>query len=171
MIETSRLTLRPWKESDWPSVNAILGDADVMQFSDHGVLTEKQQAAWFQAALASGNKLEPPFLLAIERKQNRQIVGYISLVSDLERVQPGDAEIGFRLARNVWGQGCATEAVSALLEMPLSGKRPDRIVAIVDPHNSRSVHVLQKVGMTYCRDIMLEGYDYPDHLYAYDLVR
>lgn len=171
MIETSRLTLRPWKESDWWSVNAILGDADVMQFSDHGVLTEKQQASWFQAALASRNKLELPFVLAIEGKQDRQIIGYISLMRDLERVQQGDAEIGFRLARNAWGQGYATETVAALIENLLPGNRLDRIVAIVDPHNSRSVHVLQKVGMSYCRDIMLEGYDYPDHLYAYALVR
>lgn len=170
MIETSRLTLRPWKDSDWPFVSAILGDADVMQFSDHGVLTAKQQASWFQHALASGNKLALPFVLAIESNQDRQIVGYISLGCDLERVQQGDVEIGFRLARNAWGHGYATEAVAALIGNALPGKRPDRIVAIVDPHNSRSVHVLQKVGMSYCNDVMFDGYDHPDHLYAYDLV-
>ncbi|MET1414421.1 GNAT family N-acetyltransferase [Roseibium sp. HPY-6] len=171
MIETSRLKLRPWKVGDWPSVNAILGNADVMQFSDQGVLTEGQQVAWFQAALGSGNKHELPHVFAIERKQDRQIVGYISLGSDPERVQPDDVEIGFRLARNAWGQGYATEAVTALIEKPLLGKQSDRIVAIVDPHNSRSLHVLSKVGMSYRHDVMFEGYDYPDHLYAYDLVR
>lgn len=141
-----------------------------MQFSDHGVLNEEQQAAWFQAALGSGNKHELPRVFAIERKRDRQIFGYISLGSDPGRVQPSDVEIGFRLARNAWGQGYAAEAVTALIEKPLLEKRPDRFVAIVDPHNSRSVHVLSKAGMSYRYDVMFEGYDYPDHLYAYDLV-
>ena len=169
MIEACRLTLSPWKESDWLSAKAILCDADVMQFSDHGVLTETQQAAWFQAALASGNKLELPLVLAIEKKQDRQTIGYISLGCDPERVRHGDAEIGFRLARDAWGLGYATEAVTALVETPQMTKPVNRIVAIVDPHNTRSIGVLRKAGMSYRLDVMFEGDDYPDHLYVRDL--
>ena len=41
-----------------------------------------------------------------------------------------------------------------------------RVVAIVDPNNRQSVRVLQKIGMTYERDVMFEGYDYPDHRFS-----
>jgi RimJ/RimL family protein N-acetyltransferase len=37
---------------------------------------------------------------------------------------------------------------------------------LIDPGNIASVHVAKKLGMHYEKDIILEGYDHPDHLYA-----
>ncbi|WP_422034430.1 GNAT family N-acetyltransferase [Roseibium sp.] len=150
-------------------MNAILGDPDVMQFSDRGVLGEKDQAAWLQNAIASNDQYSLPGFFAIERRQDRRIIGYISLSRDLTRVERGEAEIGFRLAKQAWGQGYASEAVAAMIETFAHLPATAKIVAIVDPHNLKSVKVLEKAGMAYCRDIMFPGYDYPDHLYVRDL--
>jgi [ribosomal protein S5]-alanine N-acetyltransferase len=65
-----------------------------------------------------------------------------------------DLELGFHLARSYWGHGYATEAASACLAWAQT-HRPERIVAIVDPHHHASQHVLNKLGMS------LIG---PDHL-------
>lgn len=140
-----------------------------MQFSDKGVLSDKEQDTWFQAALATGRRSGLPAVFAIETKRQRLVIGYVSLGCDPERVGQGDAEIGFRLARDAWGLGYATEAVTALVETPRMTEPANRIVAIVDPHNTRSIGVLRKAGMSYRNDIMFGGYDYPDHLYARDL--
>jgi len=107
-----------------------------------------------------------PGLLAIERKRDEHVIGYISLSRDLKRVGSRDAEIGFRLATPAWGEGYATEAASGMIDASKSITFADRIVAIVDPNNRRSVQVLKKVGMIYDSEIMFEGYDYPDHLYT-----
>ena len=41
-----------------------------------------------------------------------------------------------------------------------------RLVALVDPGNTASIRVIEKIGMEYEKDIMMPGYDYPDRSYA-----
>lgn len=163
MIETDRLLLRRWQMADLPHLDAILGDHAVMEFSDGGALSKADQAAWLQRSQVTTNPGQGLGMFAIERKQDANVIGYISLSSDLERVAEGEAEIGIRLAKDAWGRGYATEALLAIIRH-VSG--PLRVVAIVDPDNSRSVRVLGKAGMTYERDIFFEGYDHADHLYV-----
>jgi ribosomal-protein-alanine N-acetyltransferase len=40
------------------------------------------------------------------------------------------------------------------------------LIALIDPDNTVSIHVAQKLGMHYEKDVMLEGYTHPDQLYA-----
>ncbi|MCV7054735.1 GNAT family N-acetyltransferase [Mycolicibacterium gilvum] len=56
-----------------------------------------------------------------------------------------DLELGFHLAREYWGHGCATEAASACLGWALIN-RTERVVAIVDPQHRTSQRVLTKLG-------------------------
>jgi len=166
MIETERLRLRRWANSDIEQIHLLLADPDVMQFSENGALSEYDQMTWLQRATTQQPKGALPDCLAIERKQDNRVIGYVSLTQDLARVQSGDVEIGFRLIKSVWGRGYATEATHRLIcAIKLRG-RFDRIVGIVDPTNRRSVRVLKKLGMTLTGGIMLDGYTYADHLYA-----
>ncbi len=41
-----------------------------------------------------------------------------------------------------------------------------RLVALIDPSNEASIRVATNTGMKFEKDVMLEGYDYPDHLYS-----
>ena len=81
----------------------------------------------------------------------------------------GEAELGFRLAYDYWGRGIATEAAQAMVAHATCLQKTQRVVAIVDPNNRQSLRVLQKIGMAYERDVMFEGYDYPDHRFSLDL--
>lgn len=171
VIETQRLRMGRWRPEDRRFVAAILGDRDVMQFSETGALDEADQTAWLATATAAEKSESLPGVLTIERKRDEEIIGYVSLTRDPKRVQRGDAEIGFRLARHAWAQGYATEAAGGIIEAARGHPVIERIVAIVDPNNHRSVHVLKKAGMAFERDIAFEGYDYPDHLYVRELRR
>lgn len=171
MIETQRLRLRHWRLEDRPFVAAILGDRDVMEFSETGALDKADQDVWLTTATAAGQSGPLPGMMAIERKRDEEIIGYISLSCDLNRVDRGDAEIGFRLAKHAWTRGYATEAAGGIIEAARGYPVIERIVAIVDPNNHPSVHVLKKAGMAFERDIAFDGYDYPDHLYVRDLTR
>ncbi len=166
MYETERLRLRPWSQTDLRFLAAILGDRDVMEFSDTGVLDEQAQATWLSRMIAGGTSSVLPGTLAIERKQDGRVIGYFSLSANPERVDAGDAEIGFRLARHAWTQGYASEAIARIIEAAIDFEAINRIVAIVDPNNRRSIHVLRKADLVYVRDIMFDGYDYPDHVYV-----
>lgn len=160
MIRTPRLYLRPWQPTDLPALPAILGCAEVMRFSMTGPLSDQEQQRWLSAAC-----LRAPETLAIEETETRGVIGYIGLTHHPDRIGPSDRELGFRLARHVWGRGIATEAARAVVETQHHPK-VRRIVAIVDPSNQPSVRVLGKIGMRYVQDLMLPGYDYPDHLHA-----
>lgn len=169
MIETERLHLRRWDNSDIHQIHLLLADPDVMQFSENGALNERDQMTWLQRATTRQPESALPGCLAIERKSDNEVIGYVSLTQDPGRVQTGDAEIGFRLMKRVWGRGYATEAAHRLIcATHLSGSF-ERIVGIVDPANHRSVRVLKKLGMTLLGGIVLDGYTYADHLYAMDV--
>ena len=47
--------------------------------------------------------------------------------------------------------------------------RFDRAIAIVDPDNGASLRVVEKLGMRFEREVMFEGYEHADLLYALEL--
>ena len=65
-----------------------------------------------------------------------------------------------------WGKGYATEAAGAVRDYGLGVLGRRRLVAIIDPQNAASIRVAEKIGMHFEKEVMLEGYTYPDHLYA-----
>lgn len=169
MIETERLWLRAWHGDDAYAVHDILGDPSVMQYSDKGALTKRAQAQWLLGAVSPQTIDTLPVCLAITRKQDGRCLGYVSLSCDCNRVGPNDAEIGFRLAQWAWSQGYATEAAQEMISTASAREETHRISAIVDPNNRRSIRVLKKLGMSLKGGVMLDGYDYADHLYAINM--
>ena len=170
-IETPRLILRPWRMTDAAFVGGIMADPEVMEFSDHGALAPEQYADWLRSAMAAELHFGLPECFAIEDQCSQKVIGYIRHGHDPKRVAPGSAELGFRLVASAWGQGFAVEAGQAVIAASQVAGLAARVVAIVDPNHLRSVRVLQKLGLRYDRDIMLPGYDYPDHLYQRDFRR
>lgn len=170
-IETDRLILRRWREADASGVAALLGDPDVMEFSDHGPLDTPAQQAWLQSAISSPGNDPLSGLLAIEHKATGKVIGYVRLFRDLKRVGETEAELGFRLIKSAWGQGYASEACRGVIDQARLTRSAEKIVAIVDPGNLNSIRVLDKLGMHEVGGIMFEGYDYPDRIYAMSLSR
>ncbi|MEL6550076.1 MAG: GNAT family N-acetyltransferase [Pseudomonadota bacterium] len=160
---TPRLLLRRWVPEDAARLRAILGDAEVMAFSDHGPLDMASQAKWHTDAMSGAGEESPGRgVWAIEERASGAVIGYVSLKAAPERLGPDECELGFRFARRSWGRGLATEAVRGVIE----AAGDTEVVAIVDPGNTASVALLKKLGGIMQRDVMLEGYDHPDHLYA-----
>jgi RimJ/RimL family protein N-acetyltransferase len=58
-------------------------------------------------------------------------------------------EIGWRLARERWGQGYATEAAAEVLRFGFTGAGLDRIVSILDVENVRSKRVMESWGCAF----------------------
>lgn len=79
-------------------------------------------------------------------KQTDRLVGTVIL-----KPLPDDTkvEVGWHVARDDWGRGFATEAGRAAIVYGFSGLGLERIFAIVDPDNTPSVRVTQRLGMTH----------------------
>ena len=86
----------------------------------------------------------------------RRMIGFCGL-------QPLDGttevEIGWWLALNSWGQGLATEAARRALQDGFERAGLARIVAVALAANRASIHVMEKLGMKYERDMVHRGFE------------
>lgn len=162
--ETDRLILRHFHIRDLDALAGVFGDAEVMRFGPGPQDTAWVQE-WLRACLANYQAWGfGPY--AVMEKHTRQTLGYCGLTyfPDLGR-QP-EVEIGYRLARAHWGRGYATEAAQTVRDYAFAVLGLPRLIAMIDPGNTASIRVAEKLGMHYENEIMLEGYTHPDHIYA-----
>jgi len=142
----------------------IFCDPDVMRFSD-GVKTKEWVRAWLEACLERYQTWGfGPYAVLEQNSQN--VIGYCGLFFFPELDGQAEVEIGYRLARSAWGQGYATEAAFAVRDYAFTTLGMKRLIAMIDPSNLASIRVAEKMGMHYDKDILLEGYTHPDHVYV-----
>lgn len=77
-------------------------------------------------------------------------------------------EVGWAVRGAYQGQGYATEIGRASLGYAFDDLQADEVVAFTEPHNVRSRAVMERLGMTYERDIFHDGYDFVLYAIASD---
>jgi len=147
MIETDRLILRRWRDADRDPYAAMMADPDVGSWLG-GTETRAQTDARIdlrEVELATTG-WGP---LAMERKADGAFLGCAGL-SPVEAPLPlaTSIEIGWRLARDAWGAGYASEAARALLDDGFNRRGLAEIVAFTAESNLRSQAVMNRLGMT-----------------------
>jgi [ribosomal protein S5]-alanine N-acetyltransferase len=165
VLETERLILRHFHVFDGDALTRVFCDAEVMRFGP-GVQTERWIQDWLHNCLENYYQKLGFGPWAVIEKARRELIGYCGLFYFPDVAGQPEIEIGYRLARAVWGQGYATEAVLAVREYSFNVLCLPRLIALIDPQNVASVRVAEKAGLRYEKEILLEGYTYPDHLYA-----
>ncbi len=146
VLETGRLLLRPWRVVE----AAVL--RELWTERDSRVPPHRRIDAAGRPTLAdledSIRRSRPSSigLLAVERKEAGDIIGYCGLV-DSARAPRGEPELAFELLRRVWRQGYATEASLAVVDWARSSGF-ERLWASVWDWNTASRQVLAKVGFT-----------------------
>jgi ribosomal-protein-alanine N-acetyltransferase len=154
-IETSRLILREFLQSDLQALAPILADPLVMKFSTMGRYSTSQTEKAIDNFIDSYKQFGFGFW-AVTLKESYQLVGYCGLAIDRidERDEP---EIGYRLDSKFWGKGFATEAASASIQYGLNRFKLPYILGAAQRQNIASVRVLEKTGMTFDREIIFRG--------------
>lgn len=165
LIHTKRLLLRPLRLPDADALSWVFCDPEVMRFSD-GLRTPEWVLAWVQGWLAEDASRVIPAPWAVVEKTNDVVLGYCGLFDCPDVNGRPEIEIGYRLARAYWGNGYATEAAGAVRDFAFSTLNLTRLIAMIDPQNTASIRVAEKIGMHYARDVMFPGYTHPDRVYA-----
>lgn len=143
VLETKRLRLRPFRRGDEDDLARHLDDWDITQqlaLSPHPFDLEHAEA-WIGECLAQPNGPKYGLRFAIEAPGETGLVGSAGL-------SPGNIgfELGYWIARSLWGLGYATEAASALVGLGFAGLNLEEIKALVFGENPASVRVLEKIG-------------------------
>lgn len=155
-LETPRLRLRRWRDEDYGPFAALNADPEVTEFL--GGRYGRDESDALAAHIARHHDAHGFGPWAVEIRDGPAFVGFVGLMHvAFEAPFTPAVEIGWRLARPVWGRGIATEAARRALEhADHIGVGP--IVSFTSLANERSRAVMARVGLV--RD--LDGdFDHP----------
>lgn len=143
LIETERLLLRKFRESDFEDYFQIFSDPEVTRYIGNGKAMARSEAWMSMASIFGHWQLRGYGLLAVEERTSKVVVGRIGFINP--EGWPG-FELGWSLNRHYWGKGYATEGAKALLDYGFRELKQDRIVSLIYPGNIRSIRVAEKLG-------------------------
>ncbi|MEK4029617.1 GNAT family protein [Pseudobacillus sp. FSL P4-0506] len=146
-LYTERLHLRKMTIADSSSLFKIWADPEVTQFMNIQHFTNEDEAKEMITYLEKLSQDNQAVRFSIVEVLSNEIIGscgYNSLDFDNAKT-----EIGYDIARMHWGNGYATEAVSALIDYSFNALNFNRVEAKVEPQNVNSIKVLKKLGFTF----------------------
>ncbi len=158
VLETERLRLTAWEASDSISFRAIASDPDVMRYITDGKPLPDEQAQEFVRRQIENFATRGfcMWKLLDRSRADTRIIGFCGLQPLIVEGQ-SEVEVGWWLAKDCWGKGLATEAARTAMGDGFRRVRLRRVVAIARPDNLASLRVMQKLGMTYERDLIYKG--------------
>lgn len=149
-FRTGRLVARDWDPADATAAFAIYGRDDVMRWlgpQPRRAVASVEEMAGRIEVMAERAAARPEFgLWPLELKSSGEVIG-AALLQPL----PGSevVEIGWHLNPDYWGNGYATEAGAGAIGLAFGPRGLDRVVAVVDPDNVRSLAVCGRLGMKH----------------------
>jgi len=161
-LESSRVLLRGWKESDLTPWIALNLDPENLKYFPRTYSAEESRASFLRIRdLLNENSLG---LWAAEEKSSGEFMGFVGL---MQHNIPGIAfmpccEIGWRLDRKYWGKGYATEAATVVLGYGLNELKLEEIFSFTARGNSPSINVMQKIGLRERPELAFEHPRIPD---------
>jgi ribosomal-protein-alanine N-acetyltransferase len=145
---TPRLLLRHWREEDREPWAAMSADPAVMEHFP-ALLTPEVSSAWIDRV---GADLERRGwgLWALEELGTGRFLGFTGLnVPRFDAHFTPAVEIGWRLRRDAWGHGYASEAARGALAVAFEDLGLDELVSFTAVPNVRSQAVMRRIGMTH----------------------
>lgn len=143
-LETERLILRKFTQTDIEALYILLKDEEVNQFLPwYPMKTIEETKKFYEERYAAKYEQPQAYAYAICLKSNNYAIGYINV--DMEEHH----DFGYGLHKDFWNRGIVTEAGKALIQQV----KKDGMLYITATHdvkNPRSGRVMQKLGMKYC---------------------
>jgi RimJ/RimL family protein N-acetyltransferase len=149
ILETERLRIRNWLESDRQLFAEINADPKVMEFFPRRRLRDESDALMDEVRTRIRETGLGFFALAL--KDTDEPIGFLGLArTDLAPFLPdGTVEIGWRLAVRFWRQGFVTEAAKAMLRHGFEKHGLAEIVSFAVENNARSTAVMKRIGLRH----------------------
>ena len=168
-LETARLRLRHFRDSDLAPFMAYRNDPEVARYQSWEGVSEPEARALIQEQ----KDVQPGvpgewFQIAVELKETGLLVGDCAL--KIEEHDERQAEIGYTLSRAYQGRGIASEAVSSVLDYAFGTLKLHRVIAIVDCENVASFRLLERLGLRreghFRENVWFKGKWGDEYLYA-----
>ncbi|NLD26729.1 MAG: GNAT family N-acetyltransferase [Acholeplasmataceae bacterium] len=151
ILETDRLILRGWQESDlndFYEYASVAGVGEMAGWQHHESIDVSQKV--LQSFISGKNEL------AITYKENDKVIGSVGLHeswanSDSEYSHLKMKNIGYVLSKDYWGKGIMFEAVTAVIRFCFDECKLDALTCGHSPSNKQSKRVIEKCGFSYVK--------------------
>jgi RimJ/RimL family protein N-acetyltransferase len=141
ILETARLRLRPFRESDFDDYAEMCGDPEV---SRHLSVRFSREQAWRHLAFLIGHwEMRGCGMWAVEQRETGAFLGRIGFADP--DGWPG-CELAWALARRWWGYGYATEGARAALTHAFTELGKERVISLIREENLRSIRLAERLG-------------------------
>jgi RimJ/RimL family protein N-acetyltransferase len=143
--DLSRVVLRQWREADREPFARLNADPETMRYFPSTMSREESDAMvdWASEVIAERGW----GLWAVEVPGVAPFVGFVGL--NVPRFMPDAVEVGWRLLKEHWGNGYATEAAGEALRYGFEELGLDEIVSFTTVSNTPSRRVMERIGMTH----------------------
>jgi RimJ/RimL family protein N-acetyltransferase len=145
-LETPRMTLRLVTPADRADLIALEADPEVMRYLNGGQPVPDEGLPEGEYLTPRGNE---PEVMAAHDRQTGAFIGWFAFFDDGMITGKRRAEIGYRLRREAWGKGYASEGAGALVAHGFDRMGFDCIRAQTMAVNVGSRRVMEKIGMRY----------------------
>lgn len=151
IFATDRLIFRTWRPEDRASFARMNADPAVMEYLPKVLSPEESDA--FVDRIEKGLRERNYGLWAVELKDDCRFMGFIGFnYTDFPSDFTPCIEIGWRLAKEFWGKGYATEGARSCLDFGFSTLGFTEVYSFTSKSNARSESVMMKIGMRKVRD-------------------
>lgn len=147
VIQTERLILRQWRPEDLDPLAVMNADPEVMRYFP--IWPDRAGTAAMMERLRAHIDRHGFGFWALELPEKPAFIGFCGLLAPAFHTHfTPCVEIGWRLRREAWGKGYATEAGGACLDFAFSQLGLDEVVSMAVVDNLRSRAVMERLGMT-----------------------
>lgn len=160
ILETERLLLRTFSSADASLIYDLNQDPDVTRFTGDPVRDIAHAAEILEKTILPQYALYNHGRWAVHTKSDLQFIGWCGLKARPER---NEIDLGYRFLKTAWGKGYATESAFACLNYGFKKLGLHRIVGRAMPDNIASLKVLEKCGMRYVGEDIVD--DHPAKTY------
>lgn len=156
--ETDRFVLRDIEESDRDGIFALDSDPEVHRYLGTQPITTLEQARDIIQYIRKQYVENGIGRWAIIDKESNDFVGWTGLKYEKQvRAEFDYYDIGYRLRREYWGRGIATETAVESLRYGFEKMKLEEICGAADVNHLASNHILQKIGLNFYERFEFEG--------------
>lgn len=154
-IETERLILRPWHESDLEDLYTYASVEGVGEMAGWSYHKNREESQFILNSFIEHKKT-----FALELKENGRVIGSLGIekyrVDNFEEYDLYGRELGYVLSKEHWGKGLMPEAVKGVIDYCFSVLGYDFLLCAHFSRNNQSRRVIEKSGFTYLKDVLHE---------------
>lgn len=146
LFTSARLGFRIWKEEDLDDFNVMNADPLVMQHFP-AILSAKESKKSMEKQITKYDEKGYCYF-AVDELSSGKLIGMIGISDkDFEASFTPCIDIGWRIAKEFWNKGYATEGAKRCLQYAFETLNLHRIISIAPKVNTNSIQVMKKIGM------------------------